>query len=135
MKDETEGRMKDENEARITDLKLRTKQFGLRIIRLFSSLPQTALAQTLGKQVLRSGTSVGAHYREGVRSRSTAEFISKLEGGLQELEETAYWLELISEAEIFPAARLADLQQEVDELLAIFTTCVKNAKQRRKDEG
>ena len=120
MKDEKDGRVKDENEAGIMDLKLRTKQFGLRIIRLFSSLPQTAVAQVLGKQVLRSGTSVGAHYREGVRSRSTAEFISKLEGGLQELEETAYWLELISDGEIFPAARLADLQQEVDELLAIL---------------
>jgi len=58
-----------------------------------------------------------------------------LEVGLQELEETAYWLELISEAEILPAVRLADLHREVDELLAIFTTCVKNAKQRRKDEG
>jgi four helix bundle protein len=138
MKDESDGRMKDETdgtESRILDLKLRTKQFALRIIRLYSALPNTALAQTLGKQVLRAGTSVGAHYREGVRSRSTAEFISKLEGGLQELEETAYWLELLSEAEIFPAARMEDLRREVDELLAILTTCVKNAKRRRKDEG
>jgi len=124
--------MKDEKENGLVDLKWRTKQFGLRIIRLYSALPKTDVAQVLGKQVLRSGTSVGAHYREGVRSRSTAEFISKLEGGLQELEETAYWLELISEAETFPAARLVDLQREVEELLAIFTTCVKNAKHRRE---
>src|SRR6516225_1466610 len=127
--------MKDEKEANVVDLKLRTKRFSLRIIRLYSSLPQTAVAQVLGKQVLRSGTSVGAHYREGIRSRSTTEFVSKLEGGLQEQEETSYWLELIAEAAIFPEARLADLQQEADELLAIFTTCVKNAKHRREQGG
>jgi four helix bundle protein len=73
-----------------SDLKRRTKSFALRIVRLFSSLPRTVEAQVLGKQVLRSGTSVGAHYREGCRARSVAEFISKLEVGLQELEETVY---------------------------------------------
>ncbi len=72
------------------DLRTRTKQFALRVLRLFVALPQTEEARVLGKQVLRSGTSVGAHYREGHRARSTAEFISKLEGGLQELDETAY---------------------------------------------
>lgn len=77
------------------DLKIRTKQFALRIIRLYSALPDTTEAQVIGKQILRSGTSVGAHYHEGIRSRSKAEFISKLEGGLQELEETVYWMELI----------------------------------------
>ncbi len=80
--------MKDEKETQRTDLKSRTKQFALRIVRLFSALPTTTVAQVIGKQLLRSGTSVGAHYREAYRSRSDAEFISKLEGGLQELEET-----------------------------------------------
>ena len=74
------------------DLKLRTKQFALRIIRLYSAMPKSAVAQVLGKQMLRSATSVGAHYREATRSRSNAEFISKIQGGLQELEETSYWL-------------------------------------------
>jgi len=123
--------MKDEKKTPI-ELKTRTRVFALRIIRLYSALPTFTVAQVLGKQLLRSGTSVGAHYREAIRSRSDAEFISKLEGGLQELEETAYWtaywLELLEGAEIFPKDRLADLRQEIDELLAILTTCVKNRK-------
>ena len=72
------------------DLKMRTKDFALRVIRLYSSLPKTTEAQVMGKQVLRSGTSVGAHYREATRARSPAEFTSKVEGGLQELEETSH---------------------------------------------
>ncbi len=62
------------------------------------ALPKTTEAQVLGKQVLRSGTSVGAHYREACRAKSNADFISKIEGGLQELEETVYWLELLADA-------------------------------------
>ena len=73
----------------------RTKSFALRSIRLYSKLPKTTEAQVLGKQVLRSGTSVGVHYREAVRARSTAEYISKLEVGLQALEETAYRLRVV----------------------------------------
>ena len=111
------------------DLKERTKQFALRIIRVYSALPKSTEAQVIGRQMLRSGTSVGAHYREAIRGRSTAEFVSKIEGGLQELEETAYWLELLVEAEIVSAKRLQDLRNEVDELSAILVTCAKNAKQ------
>jgi four helix bundle protein len=110
------------------DLRMRTKLFALRIIRLYVALPNTNVAQVLCKQLLRSGTSVGAHYREGCRARSTAEFISKLEGGLQELEETAYRLELLAEGEVVPGDKLCALQQETDELTAIFVTCVKKAK-------
>src|SRR5271166_4429556 len=104
--------MRDEKEKTRQDLKARTKTFALRVIRVYSALPATTVAQVIGKQVLRSETSVGAHYREAVRSRSDAEFISKLEGGLQELEETAYWLELLVEAEIVNGERLADLRKE-----------------------
>ncbi len=110
------------------DLKLRTKQFALRVIRLYVALPKTTEAQILGKQVLRSGTSVGAHYREATRGRSTAEFISKIEGGLQELDETAYWMELLVESDIVPPSRLAPLQEEANELTAILVTVAKNAK-------
>ena len=120
------------------DLRTRTKQFALRIIRLYGALPNTNVAQVLGKQILRSGTSIGAHYREGCRARSTAEFISKLEGGLQEVDETAYWLDLLAETEVVPADRLCSLQQETDELTAILVTCVKKAKRdlgRMKDKG
>jgi four helix bundle protein len=114
------------------DLKTRTKQFALRVIRLYSALPKTTEAQVIGKQVLRSGTSVGAHYREASRARSTAEFVSKIEGGLQELDETAYWLELLVDSGIVEKTRLYDLQQEANELTAILVTCAKNAKQNKK---
>ena len=121
--------MKDEGRE-IQDLKTRTKQFALRIIRLYGALPKTTEAQVIGRQVLRSGTSVGAHYREGTRARSNAEFVSKLEGGLQELEETRYWLELVIEGGIIPETKMAELLKEADELAAILTTCVKNVKER-----
>lgn len=84
----------------------------------------------MGKQVLRSGTSVGAHYREACRARSTAEFISKIEGGLQELEETVYWLELLTESGIVKGELLLPLIQEADELIAILVASVKKAKAR-----
>src|SRR5881397_609652 len=105
------------------DLRKRTKVLALRIIRLYTSLAKNRTeAQVLGRQVLRIGTSVGAHYREAVRARSAAEFISKIEGGLQELEETAYWLELLVESQIVPESQLADLRREVDELTAILVS-------------
>ncbi len=113
------------------DLRNRTKAFALRIIRLYAALPKTTEAQIMGKQMLRSGTSVGAHYREASRGKSTPDFISKMEGGLQELDETDYWLELLGEAEIVSYARLSDLRTEANELIAIFVTSVKTAKKRR----
>lgn len=77
-------------DEKMKDLRVRTKEFALRIIRLYSNLPKSTVAQVLGKQVLRSGTSVGAQYREGQRAKSDADFISKTEGVLQELDETSY---------------------------------------------
>ncbi len=141
MKDEEEGggREKDEGGRRMKDLKLRTKEFALRVIRLYSSLPRSTEGQVIGKQLLRSGTSVGAHYREATRARSDAEFISKIEGGIQELDETSYWIELLIDSEIVPQARLADLMNEANQLTAILVACVKKTKARRaegrKDEG
>ena len=114
------------------DLRDRTKRFALRVVRLYAALPSSVVAQTLGKQVLRSGTSVGAHYREACRARSDAEFISKIEGGLQELEETGYWLELLAGAEVFPPERLAELMRESDELTAILTASVRTVKARTR---
>lgn len=100
------------------DLKQRTKNFALRIVKLFSALPKQTEAQVIGKQVLRSGTSVGAQYREACRARSNAEFISKIESASQELEETIYWFELLVEAKIFPAQKLENLRSEAEELMA-----------------
>lgn len=125
------------------DLRGRTKVFALRVLRLYAALPPRTDAQVLGRQLLRSGTSVGANYREAYRARSDAEFVAKLGDSLKELDETAYWLELLAEAEIMPSERLAPLQDECNQLIAIFTTITKKAKARlmkeeggrRKDEG
>ena len=114
------------------DIGERTKAFALRIIRLYVSLPKTTEAQVIGKQVLRSGTSVGAHVREGKRSRSNVELISKIEGGLQELEETIYWLELLVGSEIVKTELMKDLLEEANELIAILVTSSKTLKNRGK---
>jgi four helix bundle protein len=113
------------------DLRERTKVFALRIVRLTASLPRSREAEVLGRQLLRSGTSVGAHWREAHRARSTAEFVSKMEGGLMELDETAYWLELIAGSGIIDDRRLLALQGETDELTRIFVASVATAKRRK----
>ena len=111
------------------DLRERTKLFALRVIRLFAALPKTTEAQVLGKQVLRSATSVGANYREAYRGRSRAEFISKSGDCLREVEETSYWFELLVEGGIIAEAKLAELRQECDELTAIFVAIINKAKE------
>ena len=110
------------------DLRTRTKSFALRIIRMYRSLPKSGEAKVIGNQVLRSGTSVGAQYREACRAKSPADFVNMMEGSLKELDESAYWLELLVEAEIVPAAKLADLQKETDELIAIFVASINTSK-------
>jgi four helix bundle protein len=110
------------------DLRRRTKEFGLRVIRMYCALPKRTEAQVLGKQVLRSGTSVGANYREAYRGRSKAEFIAKCGDSLRELEETAYWMELLADSKIVSMNRLGSLREECDELMAIFVTIVKRSK-------
>ena len=112
------------------DLRERTMDFARRVVRLFVALPKSTLAQTLGKQVLRSGTSVGANYREADAGRSKAEFTAKMGDCLKELSETDYWLELMAAEEILPPDRLAPLMQETRELIAIFTTIINKAKAR-----
>jgi four helix bundle protein len=110
------------------DLRARTKEFALRIIRMFAALPKSEVARVLGRQALRSGTAVGANYREAYRARSRAEFVSKLGDCLKELEESAYWLELLVESACVSAPKMAALQNEAGELLAIFTTISKKTK-------
>lgn len=132
MKDEGHVEQKGEcNEQRKTArFKERTSDFALRIIRLYSSLPKRTEAQVLGKQVLRSGTSVGAQYREGHRAKSDADVVNKFEGVLQELDETDYWLDLLVRAGIVPAAKMTPLIKETNELIAIFVTIVTKVKKR-----
>ena len=112
------------------DLKTRTADFALRIVKLYVSLPKTTEAQVLGKQVLRSGTSVGANYREGNRAKSDADIINKFESVLQELDETDYWLDLLVRSDILPAKKAEALIKETNELLAIFITIVTKIKKR-----
>jgi four helix bundle protein len=121
--------MSDEKDK--PDLRERTLAYALRVIRLSSSLTGRGAESVIGHQLLRSGTSVGAHYREAHRSRSSAEFISKLETALQELDETQYWMELLLRAELVAEAKLADLMKETNELIAIFVASVKTAKTNR----
>jgi four helix bundle protein len=111
------------------ELRARTKMFARRVIRLYCALPRNdAAAQILGKQALRSGTSVGANYREAHRARSKAEFISKIGDCLKEAEETLYWLELLHDENFVSGRRLQPLMKENDELLAVLTTIAKRAK-------
>ena len=112
------------------DLKDRTGEFALRIIRMYARLPKTTEAQVIGKQVLRSGTSVGAQYREGHRAKSDADVVNKFEGVLQELDETDYWLELLVKAGIVSAEKVEPLIKETNELIAIFLTIVTKIKRR-----
>ncbi|GAB4545215.1 MAG: four helix bundle protein [Anaerolineales bacterium] len=116
------------NTQKPNDLRSRTKAFALRIIRMYRSLPKSGEARVIGNQVLRSGTSVGAQYREACRAKSPADFVNMMEGALKELDESAYWLELLVESEIVPAERLAELQKETDELIAIFVASINTAK-------
>src|SRR5438270_9679366 len=110
------------------ELRSRTKRFALRILRLFRSLPKTTEAQVLGKQLLRSGTSVGANYRATGRARSRAEFIAKMGVVVEEVDETVFWLELLHEGEIVKPELLRELIQEANELAAIFAAAHRTAK-------
>ncbi len=109
------------------DLRERTMGFSLRIIHLYTALPRTEVARVLGKQVLRSGTSVGANYAEAERARSRLEFKAKLGVALQELNETRYWIELLVAADIVPHKKVELLLDETNQLIAIFVSSIKNS--------
>jgi four helix bundle protein len=115
--------MKRDSEA----LKTRTKDFALRILRPYRSLPRTDEARILGT-LLRCSTSIGANYRAACRGRSRAEFVAKLGIVLEEADETVFWLELLQEGTIFPAGKVRDLLQEANELVSIFVSSVRTAR-------
>ena len=112
------------------ELRDRTKSFALRIIRMFTTLPKSTEAQVIGKQVLRSGTSVAANYREACRARSNSELISKLGIVEQELDETSLWLELLMESGIVSEQRMSELHQEADELLRMTVAAIRTTKSK-----
>lgn len=112
-------------------LKNRTKQFAIRIVKLFRSLPRSEDARIMGKQALRSGTSVAANYRAVCRARSKAEFVAKIGVVVEEADETAFWSELLVETEIVREPRMRSLMLEANELLAIFAASQYTAKGKR----
>jgi len=120
--------MNDEKSRKRKEMMRRTRRFALAIIRLSLSLPRTMVSQVLGRQVLGSGTSVGAHYREACRAKSRADFVSKIEGALQELDETVFWLELLEEVYVGKRQQIQPLRIEADELISIFVSVVRSLK-------
>lgn len=115
----------EQNEA----FRVRTKAAALRIIRLYQQLPRSGEAEVLGKQLLRSATSVAANYRAACRARSAAEFFSKLSICVEEADEVQLWLELLGDAGVVPKARLAELEKEYIEILIILAKARKTASQ------
>lgn len=114
-----------------SDLAKRLKGYSLLIIELFINVETKGeVGRTIGKQLLRSGTSPGAQYCEAIRSRSKAEFISKMSSCLQEIEETKYWLELLVESKTMKPEEISSLLDETQQLIAIFISSVNTAKQR-----
>jgi four helix bundle protein len=111
-------------------LKQRTKEFGLRIIKLVDALPNTASGRAIGNQLIRSGLSVGANYRAACRGRSKAEFIAKLGIVIEEADECGYWLEIIKESCLLTESQVSALHKEADELTAIFVASSKTMKKK-----
>jgi len=121
-----------DNSERTLALRRRTKQFAGSVVRFYVSLDrQREEISVLGKQLLRSGTSVGANYREASRSRSDAEFIAKIELCAQEADETQYWLELLNEDCEISKTHTQPIWDEADELIRIFVAMSQNTKKRR----
>jgi four helix bundle protein len=110
--------------------KNRTKQLGVRIIRMVDALPQSRSADVIGRQILRSATSVGANYRAACRAKSAADIINKLKIVEEEADETLFWQELLIEAELVPQAQLAELIAETDEILAMTVASIKTLRAR-----
>jgi four helix bundle protein len=106
------------------DLKDRTREFSLRIIRLSATIPSNRTNDVIARQILRAGTSPGAHFREALRARSKAEYVAKLNGGLMELEETLYWLEIIEGAGLMTPKKLESIKTEANALMAIFVSLI-----------
>ena len=114
------------------DLKQRTKEFALRIIKLVESLPRGTITDVIGKQLLRSGTSVGANYRSSCRAKSTADFISKMGTVEEEADESIYWMELLIASGLISKDEVDELLDEADQIVAIIVSSIKTARARKK---
>ena len=114
------------------ELKRRTKTFALDVIKFVESLPKGKITEIIGRQLLRSGTSVGANYRAACRARSSADFIAKMGVVEEEADESIYWLELLVESGIVSSDRVVSLRKEADELLAITVSSIRTAKRNNR---
>jgi four helix bundle protein len=114
------------------DLKQRTKEFALRIIELVESLPRGKITDVIGKQLLRSGTSVGANYRSACRAKSTADFISKMGTVEEEADESIYWMELLIESGLISKDEVDGLLDEADQIVAIIVSSIRTARRRKR---
>ncbi|MEW6357027.1 MAG: four helix bundle protein [Planctomycetota bacterium] len=114
------------------DMKLRTRQFALRVIRLVEALPKGRTADAIARQLIRSGTSVGANYRSACRAKSTADFVSKMGHVEEEADETLFWLELLCDSNLVKATKLAALMKEADELVSIAVSSIKTARRGKR---
>ena len=112
------------------EFKKRTKEFALRVINVYMSLPNSTVAQVIGKQILRSGTSVGSNYRAACRARSNAEYYSKISTVIEEADETMFWLEILWEANIIKQELLQSLYNENEEILKIMVVSRKNSEKK-----
>jgi len=117
------------------DLKKRTKQFGLRILKLVGALPNTVQGRAIGGQLVRAGTSVGANYRAACRGRSRAEFVAKLGTVEEEADESAYWMEMIIEGELLKPKQVEPLLTEANELVKIMARSRISASSRLGSRG
>ena len=111
--------------------KFRTKQLGLRMIRMVEALPNNQSSRVIGNQILRSATSVGANYRAACRAKSPADIINKLKIVEEEADETLYWLEMLVDAEIMSEVRLTELMKETDEIIAMTVASIKTLRKNQ----
>ena len=114
------------------DIQYRTKQFALRIIRLVEGLPKNKVTDVIGRQLLKSGTSVGANYRAACRAKSKADFIYKLGIVEEEADESLFWLEILVEAKIVAQNRIEELMVEADEIVSIIIASIKTARKNKE---
>jgi four helix bundle protein len=114
------------------EFKRRTKQLALRVIKVVETLPNTMAGQVIGKQLLRSATSIGANYRAACRAKSEADMVAKLGLVEEERDETLYRLELIVEADLIPKTRLSDLMRETDEIIAMTVSSIKTLRVKKQ---
>jgi len=115
------------------EFKKRTKDIAVRIVKVVESLPRTRSADVIGKQLLRSGTSIGANYRAACRGKSTADILHKLAIVEEEADESLYWIELLVESNLVPERKLSILFTDINEIVAMTVASIKTLRARKSD--